>query len=295
VKVWLVTTWDTPCGIAEYAAYLTTNVGAADREIEHVIISDLHPRAVLDRPGRPDLVILNFHAALHSQWQPPHLQALRDRSIPTLVIFHDTGVPNSDQCLSLYAVADAFVVHEPCEDLPEAHYWRQGVPEAQPAYRWQTDGLRRPRLGTCGFNFPWKNFDLLQQAADTAGWVLHIIGGTVFMPREAVVSRLSGCDATAFLYNNCNTGTSGAIRQGIAARKPVIASRFPFGRQFVDLQHDPLAKRVITWIEPSVDALVEALSQVRIAPIDAGLVALATQDSWASLGAKYAQLYRSLI
>jgi hypothetical protein len=110
-----------------------------------------------------------------------------------------------------------------------------------------------------------------------------------------VVRQLAVCDATAFVYNNCNTGTSGAIRQGIAARKPVIASTFPAGRQFRDLQSDPLASRVITWIEPGLDQLVKALSEVKIAPLDAGMVALAAQDSWTNVGKNYARLYRSLL
>ena len=282
------------CGIAEHSAYLAQAVQAADDTIQIQHWTDLHPNSVLAfNQGSLDLVHVNYHSALHSQWLPSHFDALRRAKIPTVVTWHDSGVPNSDHCKSIHAVADAFVVHEPCEDLPGARYWRQGVPEREDAVQ---GSERRPIVGTVGFDFPWKNYNLLVDAARIAGWTTRIIAPKEghFMDRRMVVSMLSGCDATAFLYNTHNTGTSGAIRQGIAARKPVIASCFPFGRQFRDLHADPLAARVITWVEPSLENVVAALSQVRIAPIDAGMVALAEQDSWARLGQKYAALYKEL-
>ena len=315
MNVWIVSTWEQPCGISEYAAYLTEAVTQADPSIVHTPITDLHPNGVFQRGGEmPDLVVLNYHSALLSQWQPEHLRALKAKGIPTVCVWHDSGVPNSDHCTSIHAVADAFGVHEPCEDLPGAHYWRQGVPAlTQPPFA--TPWEARPVVGTVGFPFGWKGFDLLCEAAAQAGWSVlllapnataedvqrwfalnpHLAVTQTFLPREEVVARLAGCDATAFCYNAANTGTSGAIRQGIAARKPVIASRFPFGRQFRDLQADPLAARAITWVEPSLEAVVAALSQVKIAPIDAGMVALAEQDSWKGLGVKYSQLYRELV
>ena len=316
VNVWIVTTWNQPCGISEFAAYLTEAVTQADPSIVHTPITDLHPNGVFQRGGEmPDLVVLNYHSALLSQWQPEHLRALKAKGIPTVCVWHDSGVPNSDHCKSIHAVADAFVVHEPCEDLPGARYWRQGVPD-WPTYHTTDSGMRPPTVGSVGFPFAWKNFDLLCEAANIAGWCVMLLAPTAtdediarwrrllpwtqltversFLPRKEVVYNLSQCDATAFLYNTHNTGTSGAIRQGIAARKPVIASRFPFGRQFRDLHADPLAARAITWVEPSLEKVVAALSQVRIAPIDAGMVALAEQDSWKGLGVKYAALYKEL-
>lgn len=316
MRVLLVTS-EGACGIAEHSAYLKESVEAADPEIEVELIPVLHPHAITNRlvssGPAADLVWLNYHAALHSQWTPEYVQRVRAK-IPIGVTWHDTGVPNSDHCKSIYDVSDAFVVHEPCEDLPGAIYWRQGIPEA--AYLGR--GLIAPCLGSVGFPFPWKNFDLLAEATAIAGWTLLLLAPTAtpeqvarwralnprisvytgFVDRAEVVRNLAQCDATAFPYNSHNTGTSGAIRQGIAARKPVIASRFDeyctAGRQFRDLAYDRLASRVITWINPDLQQIVDALVQVRIAPLDAGMVALAEQDSWAKLGAKYAALYRSL-
>lgn len=305
-------------GISEHSAYLMEALQQADPTMEIGLHTDLHPDSA-PRYGF-DICHVNYHSALHSQWKPEHFARLKAHT-KTVVTWHDSGVPNSDHCLSIYAVADAFVVHEPCEDLPTAHYWRQGIPDWQAPTEhptWAPSWARRPphrkpRVGTVGFPFGWKNYDLLCQGAAAAGWEPFIIaptatnaqmqpwldaGATVianFLPAIAVVRELSDCDATAFLYNCHNTGTSGAIRQGIAARKPVIATRFPAGRQFRDLQEDPLGKRVITWIEPTLHAVTETLSRVDVRPIHAGMVHLAERDSWKSVGERYAKLYRSLV
>jgi hypothetical protein len=319
----LLVTSEGQCGIAEHSAMLKNAVESVDLAPQITLTQGvIHPTTLLnmvqysEHPA-VDIVHLNFHAALHSQYTPDVVRSIQALGKPVVVTYHDSGVPNSSQCLNLYEVADAFVVHEPCADLPEAHYWRQGVPAGQMPY--PTPWEARPVLGTVGFPFPWKNYDLLCEATARAGWSLLLLAPRAteddvqrwlrlnpnsaitqdFLPAADIVARLSGCDATAFVYNCHNTGTSGAIRQGIAARKPVIASRFDeyctAGRQFRDLVRDPLASRVITWINPDVQQLADTLTQVRIAPIDAGMVALATQDSWKSVGEKYAQLYRSLL
>jgi hypothetical protein len=329
----LVVTSEGACGIAEHSAYLKASVEAADPSIQ-INRTDgvIHPTTLLNmvqysEHPQVDLVHLNYHAALHSQYTPDVVRSIQALGKPTVITYHDTGVPNSSQCLNLYEVADAFVVHEPCEDLPEAHYWRQGIPAARSAIlyggRSRTENYdycfkahwSQPVLGSVGFPFGWKGFDLLAQATARAGWALLLMTPRAtpediarwtlwnpdsliiptFEPAETVVSHLSGCDATAFCYACANTGTSGAIRQGIAARKPVIASEFPAGRQMRDLQTDDLGSRAITWINPDLTSLVRALSEVKIAPIDAGMVALATQDSWKSVGEKYARLYASLV
>ncbi|HZI94489.1 MAG TPA: hypothetical protein VFE84_09610 [Patescibacteria group bacterium] len=314
MRVLLVTS-EGACGIAEHSAYLKEAVEAADPSIEVELIPVLHPHAITNRLASSgpaaDLVWLNYHAALHSQWTPEYIRTVRTK-VPVGVTWHDTGVPNSDHCTSIHAVADAFVVHEPAEDLPGAIYWRQGVPARKGC--WQYEWQRWPVLGSVGFPFGWKNFDLLAEATATTGWSLHLIAPNAtheqitgwiarnprlsveagFLPRDAVVSQLSGCDATAFVYHCHNTGTSGAIRQGIAARKPLIASEYPFCRQNRDLWLNELGRRAITWVEPNYQALVGALSRVRIAPLDAGMVALAAQDSWMKLGHRYAKLYKDL-
>jgi glycosyltransferase involved in cell wall biosynthesis len=316
LRVLLVTTWNTPCGIAEHAAYLKEAVEAADPAIQISPSPEaLDPGVIIHAMASapPDVVHLNYQAALHSRWTPERIALLR-KGFKVLVTYHDTGVPNSDQCKAICAAADAVVVHEPYTDLPpeKVRYWRMGVPGWTGAYEFDTDSKRRPLLGTIGFPFPWKHYEELAKVTAVCGWELLIIapGATpeqeqtwkqlnprtsvcpTFLPRHLAVSWLAGCDATAFAYGGCNTGQSASILQGIAARKPVLA--FRTCRQFRALYHDWLGREAIAWCE-DFEGLRFLLSHVvPIGRVDPGIVALAEQDSWEKLGAKYAALYREL-
>jgi hypothetical protein len=315
VRVALVTTWGVACGIAEHAAYLKEAVEAADPTILIAVVTDLHPQGVHALTHPVDLIWLNYQAALHSQWTPAAIAAWQQVGIPVGVTYHDTGVPNSAQCLGILDAADAAVIHETPGDVAldgKVHYWRMGVPAWTGAapydQRWTNN---RPILGTVGFPFPWKNYDELARVTREVGWALLLIapGATAadqmrwealnphclivrdFTPRAMVVAMLGGCDASAFCYTCANTGQSGAILQGIAARKPVFA--FQHCRQFRALAADPLAYKYIRWCTDFAQ-LQQRLSNLVPARVDCGMVALAEQDSWTRLGAQYAQLWRSL-
>ena len=315
MKVKIVTTWGIPCGVSEHSTYLVEAVQAADPLIQHEPITDLHPRAIIDDPTPFDLLVLNYHAGLHSQWHPEHIQAVRRRGIPVLCVYHDTGVPNSNHCQAICAAADAAVVHEPFDDLPpeKVRYWRMGVPTAEPAYTVHPfkDWVEQPVLGSIGFPFPWKNYDELCKITAKVGWALLLIAPTAtdeqlkhwwdlnpyvhvrryFVPRAEAISLLAGCDATAFTYVCHNTGQSAAILQGVAARKPVFA--LSTCRQFRALYTDPLGNEAIRWCA-TFEEIESGLRNCPIERCDTGIVALAEQDSWAKLGQRYAALYRSL-
>lgn len=320
MKIALVTTWGSACGIAEHSAYLKAAIEAADPDIEVEPIRNLHPSGILapEAIGAPqgwDLVILNYHAALHSQWTPAAIVDVQIRlKIPVLVIYHDTGVPCSEQCLAIVTTADAAVVHEPCAEFAgrsTVHYWRMGVPGWSGVYQFdRTIGGwcgRQPILGTIGFPFPWKNYAVLAEITAAKGWALLLIapGATPdqitewqginphlhvrdeFVPASLAGAMLSACDATAFLYTCANGGQSAAILQGIAARKPVYA--LETCRQFRALYQDPLANKYLRWCT-GFGQFADRLPNTPIGRLDAGMVALAEQDGWASLGVQYAEL-----
>lgn len=330
MRVALVSTWDQPCGIAEHAAYLKAAVEQADtrsgaviegaRALEVVPMPKwLDPRQVNGPTAAAfDLIHLNYHAALHSRWTADEILRIRQFArIPVTVTYHDSGVPNSDQCKAVCAAADAFVVHEPYDDLEgNGRYWRMGVPgwQGEVAFprgwdQWHND---RPILGTVGFPFPWKNYDELARVTAEVGWALYLIAPTAtaddarrwvdlsphlliengFLGRTQVVQTLAACDATAFCYTCANTGQSGAILQGIAARKAVIA--FRTCRQMRSLWEDPLASQAIRWCE-TFDHVTWQLRNLAIERVCPPIVALAEQDSWVGLGQKYAQLFRELV
>jgi hypothetical protein len=327
VRVALVTTWETACGIAEHSAFLKQAVEAADPEIAITPITDLHPHAILglETPSlKPpfDLVVLNYHAALHSQWTPQAIFDVQVRlKIPVMVIYHDTGVPCNDQCVGIVTAADAAVVHEPCAEFeglrPGVFYWRMGVP-AWPGkhHAWGQETFWKtwpdqPVLGSIGFAFPWKNYGTLAEITAAVGWALYLIAPQAtteeiglwqklnpatyvysgFMAREEAIRKLAACDATAFTYTCQNAGQSASILMGIAARKPVFA--LESCRQFRALYQDPLANKYIRWCT-GFEQLQERLPNVIPGRVDCGIVALAEQDSWPKLGHKFARLWREL-
>lgn len=333
LRVLLVTSWGTPCGIAEHSALLKASVEGADPTIEVLpSAAALDPAALRSIEGI-DLVHLNHHDGLHSRWTAEYVQQLRAQGVPVVVTYHDTRERLADcpKLESFAQQADATIIHEPIDlirSYSRLHYWRQGVPAAavnpvEYHATWQRNSQaagwtyfheacikafpQQPVLGTVGFNFPWKNYDRLAQLTGEEGWALVILShnATVeeearwrasnpsilvvrtFLPQDATVNYLAGCDATAFMYECANTGTSGAIRQGIAARKPVIA--LSTCRQFRDL----LAIDAIDWVHDwsELRVLLHGMVPTRVDP---QIHALAEQDSWTRLGAKYAQLYRQV-
>jgi len=351
MRVLLVTSWGTACGIAAHSAALKESVERADAGIEVIPLPDaLDPGAQTilkgEYPpvvgfdmgrGRPavfgDLVHLNHHDALHSRWTPDHVSRLVVQGLPVLVTYHDTrsgapDAPNSEKLKALAQVASSVVVHEPVADL-RAIYWRQGVPAAatRPAVYYSTvrgewvDGRgsawatpwkafpQQPVLGSVGFAFPWKNYDRLAQVTSEEGWALVLLANDAtavdearwrasnpsilvvrkFLPQAEVTNYLAGCDLTAFMYECSNNGTSGAIRQGIAARKPVVA--LAGCRQFRDLLE---METGIFWVK-DWDGFRQVLRHTDPAPWDARISTLAWQESWERAGQNYSKLYHTLV
>lgn len=323
LRVLCATPWETACGIAEHSRMLKAAVEGADDRIaidpspealDPANVDDVVQAAV--KAGTPYHVLhLNYHAALHSRWDTATIRAFPVvYGLPVLVTYHDTGVPNSDQCRSVVDAADAAVVHEPFDDLPaeKTYYWRMGVEEID-AWEYQFDrhDRQRPWLGTVGFPFPWKNYDALARVTEAAGWGLWLLapGATEadearwravnpalrvcreFVDAPLVQHMLRACDATAFCYVTHNTGQSGAILQGIAAKKPVIALHTC--RQFRALYRDPLGMSTIHWCETFAEVQA-ALVYSTSGRLDHGIVALAHQERWSLRGRWYAALLRQL-
>jgi len=129
-----------------------------------------------------------------------------------------------------------------------------------------------------------------EQVASWSALNPHLLVRTDFVPREEAVGLLMGCDATAFCYICHNTGQSGAILQGLAARKPVVA--LSTCRQFRALYAEYPGS--IRWAE-TFDQVELYLKTLPIARVDPRTVYVAERESWTWLGVRYAALYRSLV
>ena len=319
VRVLFSTSDRVECGVAEHGAMLME----ALPDVQFVVRGPDPPAAA----DGADIVHCNWHAALSSRWTPKHVQALQGQGTKVVMTLHDTFETFSlmqGRGFQDFRCADALVVHEPVEGLDgsNVHYIRQGVPLGPTDFRLIGKHAlyrERPVVGTVGFPFPWKNYDLLCTLARQARWRVLLIapGATVeqcrkwqelnpmtevisrFLPRQEVVNYLGSCTATAFLYSTGNSGTTAALRLGIAARKPVIAFH---SRQTRDLDDDSR----ILWCadEGSVGAALDVLGQnpdrYRGLPhlyqmMSNGARSLAEQDSWTNVAAKYAAIYRTLV
>ncbi len=330
MRILAVTSWGGACGIANYAEMLIEAVGQVDPSIAvEPCAAGLDPGRAGDmlwrQPGYFDTVWLNYHRGLHSRWTPEVLQAIKTHGAKVVITFHDTygERPPDDLAQQLHDLADAFVVHEPCMGLEKQILIRQGVPAALEGGGWEY-GLAKwggdycfkaymsqPILATVGFNFPWKNFDRLAEVTAEAGWAYLILSNNAtdadaarwkaanpytlvvrgFQPTKGILNYLANCDATCFPYECANSGTSGAIRLGLAARKPVLA--FEGCRQFRDLQQDTAASQFITWCG-NFEYLGAYLGMVPIQRVDPGIAYLAHRDSWANQGKRYAEIFRGV-
>lgn len=319
MKIWAVTSYGTACGIAAYAESLQDALQQVAPSI-HLLpdASWLDPESLLDALEQttpetfPDVVWLNHHKGLHSRWHEGKIAQVQDQGIKVVATVHDTQgeAPPDAVVAALYQTADACVVHEPCVGLERATYLRQGVPAYSPPNA-PPYALDRPWLGTVGWNFPWKGFDQLAQVTGACGWGLLILSNDAtladmqrwqeknphcsaisgYLSTGRIVSELARCDATAYCYRCANTGTSGAIRLGMAARKPVIA--FRECRQFRELRLLDTAL-AIHWCGGFED-LPWMLAQVPIQRCDPGIVALAHLDSWTNQARVYAELFNRVV
>jgi hypothetical protein len=328
MRVLAVSSWGGACGIAEHTRQVKEAVEAADPTInfwvpgEAVLDPDEAFRLLAAPDAREQVVWLNHHDALHSRWTSAHVLRLRSgesisrAKAKVLVTYHDTRehAHLTPKLGELIHAADHTIVHEPLDDLTEAEhqrttYLRQGVLELpgvyELAYKW-----KRPYLGTCGFDFPWKNYTRLAQLTAEIGWGMLLLSNNLtqaraeellalnphleypggFLHASDCVSRLAGCTATAFMYECANTGTSGAIRLGIAARKPLYALKTC--RQFRDLflaDDEDAVNWMVDWDHLRLH-LIGSMSH----SLDHGMVYLAERDSMAKVGKAYARILRSL-
>lgn len=316
MRILLVSSHKSGCGISEHSDQLREAALSEDPSIAIVKSAEALDPTQLPDGRRFDLIHLNYHAALTARWQPTHIAALQQAGCRVTATYHDTGVPNSAQCQAIVDAADATVIHEPADDLPPSkiRVWRMGVP-AHRGYMGELhrEGLGRPILGTVGHDFPWKCFRELARCTADVGWGLLILtpqmsaqhmkelhtinpATSIRIGRavDQVIADLSLCDATAFTYVTHNTGQSGAVTLGIAAKKPILALRTC--RQFrCYYEASGSAVSSCFWWADTFEHIRSYLRNLMLGRFDARVTWLGEQDSWARLGAKYVGMWREVL
>lgn len=239
MKIGIYTNTTQKCGNAEDARYLRDYLQGyyADEIAYSDNLTHLYDR---------DVVIINWHSAVVS-FNEVNAQELKNRGIKSIMILQNSGehiiYKHHDPMLPLIG---ALVAHE---DMgPEVTYIPVGIPIVS--------DLQEPteiRIGTAGFPFKWKRFDVVAEAAkklnvkccliaptyDGINTDSYIEGIRQHIPElaeirrawhsiEEVVRLLSQCTVNIFWFQSDNPveelGQSGSVRMGIAAGRPTIIS-----------------------------------------------------------------------
>jgi len=308
MKIHLVTSPRERCGIREYGKFLMPSL-AGDPEVQ---ITEF-PNPEANELGTPeaDIIHLNHHAALHASWTMERVKAYQKLGYKVCVTQHDTfedfGVM-LERGFTDFREADGLVVHEEVTGLVGSSTYPNGtnihcIPQGVLPAMDTGAAVAKKTLGTVGFDFPWKNYNMVARVTKEAGWVLLLIAPemtqerveeiktinpesiviTSWVSAEDAVVLLAGCTATGFLYSTGNSGTSGAIRLGIAARRPMVAFQ---SRQNRDL----MSNDAIRWVSSEKEAVEQLGFWQGYGPCYS-MEVLAEEQSWTNAGKQYKQVW----
>jgi len=320
IRVGLVTNWQEACAVAEYANSLVTHVN--DPEIEFKIISrPLTFEHIMQESRNVDVLHFNVAWWLFDGLKGNEWRTFRKRGKRVLITLHESYEPEIRSLGGLGPAADAIVVHEEPSDgiaWPEGFYYiPQGVRMVEFIQRCKVN--YQPKLGTLGFPFWWKNYQLTAKVARDLGLgfmflmgkpksdrmdmdsITHEILGihpeaeivTGWQPYDYMVRRLSECVATVFPYNEKAEiyGVSAGVRMGMAAGRPIIVSEH--AQQFKDLKKYP-DEVYVTHSSKLEEATRLVLRDVRNG-CERKPSELLKDMSWSQCATKYVALYKQLM
>lgn len=238
MRVGILTNLDADCGNAQHARELASALSPFDVKLS------IDPGALLGS----EAVIINWHPARvpRGMW---NLEAIKSSGSKVILL-----IENSEERLTFdqrQAVeqVDAAVAHEDVGD-PAVTFIPVGLnPGPGDIY------TREFSVGTAGFVFPWKRFDLVVEVAEALGWDARIVApphqssrdlpaqiadwrGRLgerlklidsLVPVQEVIAHLARSTVNVFYFDSRGEddllGQSGSARMGIAARRPMIVSR----------------------------------------------------------------------
>jgi hypothetical protein len=249
-RVAILSNLDEQCGNAQYGRILKSHLA---QWFDVVMLND----AQWMHAGKPDVVIINWHPARVST-SVAHVKSLQNAGAKVILIlqnsYHDAiDVP---ECDILFAI-DAVVAHEPITLRingvlsSKMVFIPHGILEVPNLHNW--NGSTVPMFGTAGFQFPWKRTDVVVSAAARCG-----VQARIFCPPYPGFDRNREIDKWHMMYKNVHVdrnwlsegqviqclsehvlnifwfesqgmddqwGQSGAVRLGIAAKRPTIISK----------------------------------------------------------------------
>lgn len=247
MKIALISNWDIQCGNAEYARDLRKEL-----EKEFTVVSMPGNMNIVksELPQDAEVVIVNLHES-RVNINVEHVRWMQSIGKKVVIILQNSVEQMSAS--DLLTEADAVVAHERVRFMNGDVYFQYiphgivevpDLPAPYPSF-W---------IGTAGFPFPWKRYDVVAEAAKKFGVrgrmiaprsdqmetdvFMNGIAGHIhplqdihrgWLPSEQVIRMLAECTANIFWFESqapCDTlGQSGSVRMGIAAKRPMIISR----------------------------------------------------------------------
>jgi len=249
LKVGLISNWDLRCGNAQYARDLVTEL---EKEFVVMGLAPLLSQVRQTNIDDVDVVIVNWHPSRVTVTEQD-MRWLKECGKKTILILQNSfREPPVIEEGNMLLVVDMVVAHEEMTFVGQQPNFRciqHGIPEIEdlPAPyedRW---------IGTAGFAFPWKRFDVVAEVAkkfnarcriissqsdqmgtdDFLKGIAGHLGSLVDMHKDwytvqEVVRMLAECTLNIFWFNSYSPedqlGQSGSVRLGLAARRPTIIS-----------------------------------------------------------------------
>jgi hypothetical protein len=241
MRVWVLSNQHQACGIAEYGRDLSNQL----RQWYDVTLST--------GPKVPaEVIVVNWHNG-RINVAPTDMMKWQADGAKVIVILHNSweAIELGPPELDILAVADCIVAHEPMQFRPEPkkfRYIKHGLTAVKDLPEVNGDSI-----GTAGFPFEWKRFDLVACAARDLGVTCRIaaprhdseetdryVNGIIghlghladvrrhWMSKEDVAKMLATCTLNIFWYESQDIrdqlGQSGSVLMGVAAGRPMIIS-----------------------------------------------------------------------
>lgn len=250
MKVGLVTTWGERCGVAAYSENIVKHLPHIDWRIIGRDEWGEGFRGVPDIADECDVVHFMHQGGLMAGLKPE-------------VVWSCGRTVITRQCIGPEQVFDAATVKTAHVPIPGYVFVPLGIPVVDVSGIYEAHAIQKTApstVGCAGIPFDGKGHLEAAQIAHKLGWGVNLVIPdnphtgpgmaryvreyceergvypieieTRWLPEEEVVRILARSAVNVFYYTRFANGISGAVRLGLAARRPVIVSRHS---QFMDI------------------------------------------------------------